>query len=223
MPTTRFYLILITLLGPLLLPGCANVPKEVVELSYTLGQDLAAVHESYSTLIDNHFEALRQQRLDYLNNEWKPVFLRKWVKQGRLLEVAQGHVVWSREDRAFVAPTPGQAEAQQLDTLQVWAANAIDQLDKKQKALLEPLEQDERALQASVDDAFTRLDRANATITAHLNSLRKVREVQDEALQAMNLKDLRDRINQMLVKTSDQAEHGLDAIRKADGLLDKLP
>ena len=43
--------------------------------------------------------------------------------------------------------------------------------------------------------------------------------MQDDALAALNLKDLRDKINNELVAASDKAETGLEAVRKADGLL----
>src|SRR5437762_13851036 len=43
------------------LSGCASIPRESVDLSYTLGQDLESVHQSYRDLITRYFEALRAQ------------------------------------------------------------------------------------------------------------------------------------------------------------------
>jgi hypothetical protein len=77
-------------------------------------------------------------------------------------------------------------------------------------------------LAASVDEAFARLVRANAIITAHLNSLRKVQEVQDEALQRLKLKDMRDKINQHLISASESAADAIKKIQKAEKPLEKL-
>ena len=106
-------------------------------------------------------------------------------------------------------------------TVRQWAQSAIGQIDKKKAELLDPLNAKETELTASIDDAFGQLNRGNATITAHLNSLRKVQEVQDEALAAVHLKDLRDKIDDSLVQVSDEAAKGLDQVRKADGIVKK--
>jgi hypothetical protein len=82
--------------------------------------------------------------------------------------------------------------------------------------LLKPIDDDERALLASVDEAFANLLRANAALTAHLNSVREVQEVQDEALKALHVKELRDKVNGGLVTASDRASQALDALKKAE-------
>jgi len=198
--------------------ACARVPKEVVELSYRMGGDISAIHVSYKSLVRDHFDGLRAQRLRYLDDEWAPHFIAGWVADGRLVDVAKGVVVWSEEKQDFVAPTPDRAQADLLKTVRFWAQAAMDQLEKKKRALLQPLDSVERALAGSVDEAFNQLYRGNAAITAHLNSLRKVQEVQDAALQALHVKDLRDKINQTLEDASNLAQKGLDQIRKLDSL-----
>jgi predicted nuclease with TOPRIM domain len=144
------------------------------------------------------------------------------VDKGRLVDVAKGKVVWSTEMRKFVSPDPARAERQMLATVNFWSRTAIKKIEEKKASLLTPLEHDENELVTAVDNAFARLHIANATITAHLNSLRKVREVQDEALAALDLKELQDKINEMLISMSEKAMKGLKAIEKADGLLDQF-
>ena len=201
--------------------GCAQVPKEVVELSYQMGQDMSALHASYDKLIQARFEDFRNRRKDYLENTWKPDYLKRWVKNGRLIDVANGKVVWSFKKKGFVAPTPGKADAQLLLTIEEWAKVAINEIQLKEKKLLSPLDEQEKALRGEVKDAFDRVIKANAHVTAHLNSLRKVKEIEDEALEALKLKDLRDKITGKLAEISRKAEDGLEKIKKTDGILDK--
>ena len=89
------------------------------------------------------------------------------------------------------------------------------------RELLNPIDQDEKALLISVDDAFARIIRANATVTAHLNSLRKVQEVQDDSLKALKLKDLRDQINHQLALASEKTQGVIDKIEKSEAFIKK--
>lgn len=223
----QFITLLILLCGSLLLTECSTVPKEVVELSYRTGEDISAIHKSYIKLIHDYFESLREQRIRYLNEEWVPKYIKGWVNDGRLIDVARGDVVWSQEAGDFVKPVSGKSEEGLLTTVRFWSVTAVKEIEGKKAELLEPLNKQEDQLSSWVEDAFNRLYRSNAAITAHLNSLRKVQEVQDETLAALNLKDLRDKINNTLITASDKAKDGLEAIKKADGLeqqvKDKLP
>ncbi len=185
--------------------GCATVPKEVVELSYTVGEDLEAVHTSYTALIQRHFDNLRTQATTVLETRWVPAFLADFIQRGELIQSVQG-------------PDPKMV----LEDVRDWAEVAIETIEEKRKELIDPINKDEEALLASVNEAFARLIRANAAITAHLNSLRKVQEVQDETLQALNLKDLRDKINTGLISASEKAQIAIEKLKEAEGSLDKV-
>jgi hypothetical protein len=184
----------------LTIAGCASVPKEVVELSYTVGHDLDAVHLSYRALIQTHFEGLRAQTITFLETRWVPAFLGDFIQNGGLIQSAQG------ADPTLV-----------LEEVQDWTEVAVEAIEKKKRALLDPINADETALIKSVDEAFANLIRANATITAHLNSLRKVQEVQDEALKALKLKELRDKINGGLISASERAQKAIADLKKVEG------
>lgn len=184
--------------------GCATVPKEVVELSYRMGEDLEAVHSSYITLIRRHFDGLRAQSMAVLEDKWTPAFLKDFIQRGELVKSAQS------SDPKIV-----------LEDVQDWASVAIDTIEAKRRELLEPINKDEEGLLKAVDEAFGRLTLANATITAHLNSLRKVQEVQDETLKALNLKNLREKIDAALVSASEKAQKAMVKLKEAEGTLDK--
>ncbi|MCP4582661.1 MAG: hypothetical protein GY839_13710 [candidate division Zixibacteria bacterium] len=179
--------------------GCASIPKEVVELSYTMGQDLNAVHLSYKGLIKTHFDGLRKQAEDFVENEWTPLYLKKFIEKGKLVDKAKD------PDPTIV-----------LIGVKLWAEEAISKIEQQRKKLIEPINDDESELNKSVDEVFAQLITANATITAHLNSIRKVKEVQDEALAALKLKDLRDKINNGLITASDKADEAIEKSKTID-------
>jgi len=204
-----------------LFTACANVPHEVVHLSNTIGEDMAAVHESHRSLIKQHFANIRQQRLYWIDSVWAPRFIEKWIAEGRLIDIATGKVVYDESKDDFVSPSRGQEGAQLLKSVHSWADAAVAEIDAKRKRLLGPVDKDEQELLVSVNEAFERLFRGNAAITAHLNSLRKVQGVQDDVLRALHVKDLRVAINQALAKASDMAALSKEEIDELDKELQK--
>jgi len=185
--------------------SCASVPKEVVELSYTIGKDLEELHHGYCALIATHFDTLRAQSIDFLENRWRAVYLRKFIEKGRLQELAKN----SDPDKV-------------LEGVGLWVNVAMAEIDAKRHMLVDPIDKGERDLLDTVNTSFAQVELANATVTAHLNSLRKVQEVQDEVLKTFKIKDLRDEINQGLLKASDSAAQGIKDLAQAEGLAKQL-
>jgi hypothetical protein len=202
MKSSPYKLIVFLITFSVFLYGCATVPKETVELSYAIGQDLDAVHASYTNLIHKHFDDLRNQTNDFLEKKWVPTYLGKFIKKGGLISLAQD-------------PDPVKA----FDGVSTWVEIAINAIEKKKKELISPINEDEQNVLKSVDDAFARITRANATITAQLNSMRKVQEVQDDALKALGVKDLRDQINAQLISASNKAGSAIEQVTKAEGII----
>lgn len=162
--------------------GCASVPKESVELSYALGNDLESLHQSYKILIVSYFETLRRDVNSAIDQVFFPAYINDFVKEGKLVENAKN------ENHAYV---------------EAWAKIAVETVDKERMDRIEPINQAERELMISVDDAFDKVVRANSTITAHLNSLRKVNEVQDKVLESLELSDIRNKITDALADASN--------------------
>jgi len=188
-----------------LFASCVRVPLEAVRLSSILGDDIVATQTSYQLLITKHFDNLRLQANDFIDNRWKPVFLGKFITSGDLVGRAKD-------------PDPNAV----LRGVTNWAQVAVDQIEAKRKELIAPINDDEKALSSAVNEAFNRMVQENSSITAHLNSVRKVNAFQDQILQAAGVKDLRDRINKTLIDTSNKAQQAIDAVAKADGVVTQV-
>jgi hypothetical protein len=211
-----------TILLILLTAGCGSVPKEVVELSYVMGEDLQSINQSYDNLIHQFYNNLRDQRRAYIDDVWYPRFVENWRKDGELVAIAKEERIWSESEDKLVVVPAGSAPKESLAALNDWLDYALYAYEKKSEDLLSPLDQEEETLRTEVRVAFARMTQANATITAHLNSLREIKEVEDQALKALNLKDLRDKINDQLVNASKKAKDGLDKIKEVDQKVDKF-
>lgn len=201
--------------------SCASVPPEAVELSYIVGQDLVSLQNSYDLLIEERFADYRAQRVAYLEDVWTPAFVAEWIEDGRLIDTARGVVVYDESQNQFLPPTPGREQQQLLATIYSWSDAAIAEIADKRASLLDPLDRDERQVRREARAAFDRLIQANAVITAHLNSVREVQDLQLRAQDALGIRDVVETLNNRLISISDRAVQGLEEIRKADGLVDK--
>lgn len=212
--------ILISLLT-LLVVGCAaNVPKEVVELSYQMEQDLVELESTYVLLVKQHFALLRSQRENYLKNEWTPRLVKSWVTDGQLVEMSNGSVVYDEASDEFIAATSPKP-ADQLRGVVLWAEAAVAEIEVKRAELLNPLIDAEQKLLADIQKGFSLIRLSNQTISAHLNSVREVQDVQNDLLQKHGWSGLRNSISDKLSDLSNQAQIGLDNIRELDNKLDK--
>ena len=186
--------------------GCASVPEETVRLSYTVGQDIQELHNGYRRTVMLAFEHIRQRGLTVIKERWTPIYLKNHVKESGLFEHLQDKEV---------------PEAERYKDLEFWARGAIEDIDNKRKEFLDPLKKREDTLLADLDNAFGRVIRANAAVTAHLNSVLKVQNLQDDILDSVGLKDIRDKINDSIFAASDFAAEATKKIEDATKKLEE--
>ena len=174
------------------LSGCATVPKEAVYLSYTLGEDLQQLHTGYRNTAKASFEQIRKRGLYAIKETWTPAFLKEFVVTGKLIEAA---------------------ESKQFERVEFWARLAIVEIDSVRTSFLDSLQIKEDALLSQIDEAFGRVIRANASVTALVNSVKKVQDLQDKVLEEFGVKDIRDTINTGIVDASNFAEKHTEKIQ----------
>lgn len=196
----RAHIAAVILMLSLVISGCASVPRESVDLSYTLGQDLEALHQSNRDLVTRYFEALRGQVNNAIDQVFIPTYINDFVTSGKLIQHAQN---------------------QRADLIEAWARIAIKRIDRERRERLRPLYDGERELLASINEAFDKAVRANATITAHLSSLVETQRAQDDMLESLQLKDLRKKIYDGLAEASVTAEKITSEIDSANSKLNK--
>ena len=115
----------------------------------------------------------------------------------------------------LVNKDPATAQAQLLGSVLAWSESAMADIEDKRASLIGPLDKEEKALLASVDEAFLRAGRGNAAITAHLNSIRKVQNIEGEFMKALGIKDMREDIMKTLADSSNRARTALDSRTRA--------
>lgn len=185
--------------------ACTSIPKEAAELSYTVGQDIQELHKGYRETVRTYFEQLRARGLDVIDNRWKPVYLKSNVEESGLFAHLQDLTI---------------SESERYDDLEYWMLGALEDISAKRTEFLDSLQRREDTLMARIDDAFSRVIRANGVVTGHLHSLVKVKTVQDDLLRSAGLGALRDSIVSGIANASEFATQATAELEAATRTLE---
>jgi len=185
--TVRAGVVVLCLLG---VASCARVPEEAVTLSVTVGRDLEEVHRSHRALAERYFGRMKVDINAFIDTKYQPDLIEKTLNAGIMDTIVTE------------AKKPGGGRVLPFMTRTV---NKItDQVARYRRTLLEPIEAQERDVLRAIDDVYTRIQNAQAVVTGHLASVRKVELAQEEVLGAVGLKDVRSKFIDTTAEVSDR-------------------
>lgn len=209
----------------LLILSCVSIPKETVVLSKTLGNDLEILHNSHRNIANIYFEEIKNNINIFVDEVYSP-FVIHYVLQVELEKSKNGQEsLYSAIEQA--GKTGGKKETDEaLNVMQEFQEAALAQINFKRKELLAPILNQEREVLSSINQSYENAVYANATITGYLESIRKVKEAQKEALALVGLKDLDVKMTGSLLKISqgvnDAIEVGKEIDIKSDDAYEQL-
>ena len=192
------------LVGFLLLSfACAQVPKESVELSVTVGRDLAEVHRAHRELAVRYFDQIKGDINAFVDEVYRPHTIKHSMRRFDLI------------DRVVAARAPG-AKVDALSVMELYVTMVSEEIEAYRRELLDPIEAYEREVLTGIDDAYQKLQNANAIVTGHLASIRKVHDAQEEILRSAGMEDLRGRFVEETVSLSERVDDLVEKGRKAE-------
>lgn len=207
---------LFLLLGTaLLLSGCAQVPKESVELSATLGRDLQEVHQSHRRSVDLLFDRDVERISNYIDDVATPAFVSAAIR-------AVGPVVAKNLADATKPTATSEEQKLAFDRMTKIVKAVTDRLAKQRKELIDPLEAARKDTLAELDRAYAELQRANSVVTAHLASVVKVHSIQDDLLAEAGLKDFRTKVGEEALKKNSRVTDAISDTSEVEDVLSKL-
>jgi len=189
--------------------GCATVPRESVELSTTVGRDVAEVHRAHRELAVQYFKRLVGDINTFIDEVYRPYTIKQAIEDFELLTKIQE------------ASQPG-ASLDVLDVLRVFVEEVAREIEEFRRELLGPVEIQRDEALASLDAAYLQIQNANSIVTGHLASVRKVQDVQDELLKKVNLSDLRRRFIEGTVALSDQVHDLVERARTREESVESI-
>lgn len=196
-----------------LMSACAQVPKEAVTLSDLVGKDLVAMQAAHSALVRQYFGSMRENVNQFVDYTYRPFIVEKTMKDLDLIKEIQAAAGGGHPDGL-----------DPLDIMDIYVEETINQIQGFRAEMLAPINAQESQLLADLDRSYNAMVNANATVTAHLRSITKVNETQQEALARLGVDpELQGRIAGQAAKLSGEVNNLLIKARNHEDSLDKLP
>jgi hypothetical protein len=222
----------IGLLCLLSLAGCASVPEESVTLSETLGRDLLELEQSHLQLVSLHYQGLEDKVNTFVDDTYAP-FVINFVLKDELELFHSGEPSLYATLTAAAESAAKEPTSEALSEMADFVEAAREQIESKRAELLLPILQQEQEVTAAIRRAYANTLYANTALTAHLRSIRKVKEAQGQALSVIGLEGADVKITEHLVRASDEISTLLrkakeidaksdDAYKKLEEISDKI-
>ena len=201
--------ILIVIFSLLLMVSCASIPKETVTLSKMIGSDLQVLHDSHRNIVQLYYNGIKLNVNALIDDVYAP-FVIHHVLEAELNKHQKGEPsIYSIIESA--GKTGGKGETEEaLNVMLEFQEAANKQINVKRNELISPILQQEREILSSIDQSYQNTIYANATLTAYLVSIRKVKESQNEALSIVGLNGLDATVTNRLVELSGFVDMALE-------------
>lgn len=206
----------------LLLVSCSLVPKESVELSTTVGRDIATAHQSHRALAMTLFGRMKQDVNRFVDDVYAPFQIQFVLAKQKELQTAGDHNnMLSVMDTAVRQPQNTQAQKDVISFMQALVEAVHEDVEEYRAIRLQPVLAQEQEVLTSIERVYDDIERGNATVTAHLASVVKVHEAQDELLASVDLAGLREKIGVNLSNASAKVADFVGKAKKIEGTTDE--
>ncbi len=187
---------------PFILLSCVSVPKETITLSRVLGNDLAALHNAHRELTALYFGKIKDDINVFVDDVYSP-FVIHYVLKVEMDRYKLGeHSIFNTIENAASEIGIAETEAA-LNTMLEFQQAANTQIMAMRNELLGPVTKQEMLVINALNESYNQAIRANLTITGYLESVRKVKESQQETLSFVGLQGVDSSITGSLVRVSE--------------------
>lgn len=182
--------------------ACAQVPRESVELSATVGRDVARLHRSHRELATVLYARIKADVNRFVDEVYAPYQIR------RLLVAEQADHLEGSANSLFAvlesARRSDDASAQRnaLAAMEIFTRVVRSDVEAYRADRLAPILQQEAELLAAIDRSYNQVHYANSIVTGHLASVVEVHDAQDAILREFGAEGVRERVGEHLASAS---------------------
>jgi hypothetical protein len=204
-----------------LLAACAQVPRESVELSTAVGRDAAVAHESHRNLAQTLFSRIKRDVNRFVDDVYAPYQIQFVLDRQKKRQAARDPAnLFSILEIAAQRAQDTQAQRDALAVMQVIVEEVHVDIEEYRRLRMTPILQQEREVMAAIDRVYEQIKEGNAVVTAHLASVVRVHEVQDDLLRKANLDGLREKVGVSLSNASIRIAEFVDKANSVEGSID---
>jgi len=206
------------------LTACAQVPKQAVELSATVGRDIAQVYQSHKELAILLYERIKKDVNNFVDNVYAPYQTKKQLKDDYDdFKSGDEDSLFAVLNYAVNHPDDSRAQINTLEYMETFLEVVREDIESFRQMQLSLVIKQEQKLLSAIDRSYNQIHYANSIVTGHLSSIVKVHEVQNEILDEIGVdRDLRTDIGTSLSQISGEISNIVDKAEMADGKMEEI-
>ena len=231
----------------LLLTGCTAAPKQTIELSEIVGEQLVEIQKSHEGFVQRYYAGLKKDVDNFMRDVWIPAFMAKLPENPQVKEdLAEADELMSIDTDAINARLTGVDEDTRIIIIQALdkakaegradlvsvmidvSVEAQRQIEIQRQAMINPIAEQEAKVLQQIRASYADTQRGHAAIQGYLASVVELKASQDEILKKMKLLDTRDKVLQDAASLSTKLSEALTKLpdesqgETADGLTKKV-
>ncbi|MCL3781156.1 hypothetical protein EMN47_12270 [Prolixibacteraceae bacterium JC049] len=198
-----------------MISSCVSIPKETVILSQTLGNDLSELRSAHIQMIEIHYSKVKDEINSFIDDVYTP-FIIHYVLNLELKKHKEGQssIYGTLEVAGSIADKKESREV--LKEMSDFLRAAHHQIKLKRKELLEPIILQENQILKAVNQSYSNAIDANTTLTAYLQSIKKVKGAQKEVLSKIGLEGADEILTESIIKLSEGVNKAVSQGKKID-------
>lgn len=201
--------------------SCAQVPKESVELSTTVGRDIAEMSILHHQTVVILYKRIKNDVNKFVDEVYAPYQIHNLlIADQKDFKAGKSDSLFAALDKAIKNPDNPDAQKNVLDVMDAYLQIVRDEVESYRKVRLAPVLAQENELLSAIDSSYKNIQYGNLNVTAHLASIVKVHNVQEEILSQVGVKELRKKIGQTLANTSDKVAKYVEVAKDVDVRMD---
>lgn len=201
----------------LLLSACAQMPKESVELSATVGRDMVEMEKAHVALVQIYYNELINDINKFIDNVYLPYQIQKTLADD----------IWKNEmmsaiESASQPDSTGKKQKEAFQKIEAFLQIIHEEVESYRKLKLDPVKDQKQKILANIQDSYDRIHYANSIVTGHLASVVKVYDTQNEILEKFELKDIKKKIGVGVAGVSDEIGGLIQKAKDGESKLDEV-
>jgi len=223
------------------LSACTSLPKESIELSEVTGQQITELHQSHIRFVALYYNKLRDDVNRFIDEKWTPSFIAKAVKHKAFRDDLDKAYITSNINASDLSINWNGSPLPQLqkdallrgikqavtneksklgNILRDWSQEVQNQINKRKKALQEPVNVQEELVISEINAAFIDLQRSQAAIKGYLNSAFELKQKNEQVLQKLGALEKIKTVMNTVTEANDRLTEILDAADDASAASD---
>lgn len=200
----------VILLLTVIITGCAQVPRESVEISDALSRDLEEMHLAHRALADLYYDEKLAAIDQIVDQKFTPYIIQP------LAEVFEKRIPEVASDNPEIL----------LPYLQASIQKVVSEIEAERLRTKIPIQKQKSEFISSLDQSYGQLLRAQLTLSSLLKSIADIHEEQSKALSTVGLEDVRIKMAEVTSSLSDKIEelndYGSDTEIKIEDVKKKI-